>query len=399
MSIIPCEQPDCNHQVVNAAGLRDETRKLKEAVSNCYPDLWPLLEAALAVTAIGLMRDNAKCTALIFVGPPSVGKTTPLMWLAGSRDERFYRSDKFTPASFVSHQANQKKGNLQEKDLLPRIKGKVLLTPEMATYFHGKREELEERFSILARVLDGQGLMTDSGAQGRRGYSGDCKFDWLGATTPLSSMAIEMMGQVGPRLVFYEMTRPRPSVEDLSQALHNPNSAKMDEQCTRAVAHYLTAMRSYYAEGVSSHDVEFPSGMDDKLAALAEILTRLRAPATGVQEYPDRVLWILRNLAVGRALVWGRRQVNYKDIAFVRHVVFSSSATSRGKVLKALAELGGKANLQELASQTGLHEDTVRTHAKELDTVFGLVSVQEGGGRTVTTTVRIRDEWIVALCS
>ncbi len=37
---------------------------------------------------------------------------------------------------------------------------------------------------LLGAILDGQGLKTDSGTHGQRGYEGDYLFAWFGCTTP-----------------------------------------------------------------------------------------------------------------------------------------------------------------------------------------------------------------------
>ena len=41
-----------------------------------------------------------------------------------------------------------------------------------------------ELIGILTRVFDGEGLETDSGVRGRRGYKGEDFFTLMGATTP-----------------------------------------------------------------------------------------------------------------------------------------------------------------------------------------------------------------------
>lgn len=73
----------------------------------------------------------------------------------------------------------------EEVDLLPRIRHKVFLFPELAPLFGLRNEDLLGSFSILTRVLDGQGLSTDSGVHGRRGHTGDYIFAWIGCTTPI----------------------------------------------------------------------------------------------------------------------------------------------------------------------------------------------------------------------
>jgi hypothetical protein len=67
------------------------------------------------------------------------------------------------PAAFVTHAPNVHQEDLKKIDLLPKIRHKVLITPEWAPTFRGKDEDLTERFSLLTPVLDGQGLWIDSG--------------------------------------------------------------------------------------------------------------------------------------------------------------------------------------------------------------------------------------------
>jgi hypothetical protein len=84
----------------------------------------PWLKATLAVSAVRCLQGNTQPVALIAIGAPSSGKTTPISFLApeGNDDElaRFYHhTDHFTAASFVSHQASRTADRLAEMDLLP----------------------------------------------------------------------------------------------------------------------------------------------------------------------------------------------------------------------------------------------------------------------------------------
>ena len=96
-----------------------------------------------------------------------------------------YRSDRFTPRSLVSSAANVGRERLEQVDLLPRIRHRALITPELATIFRGNDDALVDNFAILTALLDGEGLIADSGTHGQRGYTGDYLFVWVGATTPL----------------------------------------------------------------------------------------------------------------------------------------------------------------------------------------------------------------------
>ena len=146
--------------------------EIQKVIAQHFPHLWPAVEAGLAACATLLLADNANPTALIYVGPASSGKTTVARMFEGAKvngDSLVYRSDQFTPAAFVSHAANISKEGLEKVDLLPRIQHKVLLTPDLGTVFRGKTDDLIPRLSVVTRVLDGHGFMSDSGMHGQRG--------------------------------------------------------------------------------------------------------------------------------------------------------------------------------------------------------------------------------------
>jgi hypothetical protein len=56
---------------------------------------------------------------------------------------------------------------LKKIDLLPKIRNKLFLTPELSPMFSVKDDDLNEILGILTRVADGQGYESDSGVQGR----------------------------------------------------------------------------------------------------------------------------------------------------------------------------------------------------------------------------------------
>src|SRR2546422_1049590 len=198
---------------------------LRQTVEQHFPGLWLAVDLGLATCATLLLADNTNPTAVIFVGGASTVKTTVANMFAratvkrtktGSLEPLCYRSDKFTPAAFVSQAANVNANDLAKIDLLPRIKDRVLLTPELAPIFRGNDDELTKTFATVTRVLDGQGLVTDSGTHGQRGYDGRHMFAWIGCTTPLPERAWRIMGQLGSRLFFLLLDTSRStSVDDL----------------------------------------------------------------------------------------------------------------------------------------------------------------------------------------
>ena len=99
------------------------------------------------------------------IGVPSSGKTTVLNFLRGA-DEITYFSDKFTPRSFMSHYSNKNGEDLEKLDLLKRIIKKCFIVPDLGVIFGKRKDDVQESLSILTRVLDGDGLTSDSGTHG-----------------------------------------------------------------------------------------------------------------------------------------------------------------------------------------------------------------------------------------
>ena len=167
---------------------------------------WRLTEAILSTHATLLLDDRKACTGLIVVGGSGVGKTTALNFFNGI-EEQFYRSDDVTPASFVTALPSENEERLEEIDLLPRITHKSLLCPDMATWFAGQTETIRSKMSRMTHLMDGDGFTRDSGSHGQRGYQGDHRFTFIGASTPLQKRAWRVIGSTGNRFVFHEVSK------------------------------------------------------------------------------------------------------------------------------------------------------------------------------------------------
>src|SRR5262245_64066077 len=106
---------------------------VRAVVEENFPGLWPAVDLGLATAATLLVADNVDPVAVIYVGGPSSSKTTVADFFAGHPVT--YVSDNFTPAAFVSHASSVRRDELAKVDLLPRIKHKLLVTPELAPIF------------------------------------------------------------------------------------------------------------------------------------------------------------------------------------------------------------------------------------------------------------------------
>src|SRR5262245_15805692 len=343
-----------------------------------FPDLRCAVDIGLSVAASLLLKDNVNPVAVILVGSPGKSKTTVASMFADH--PQCYRSDNFTPASFVSQAANRRQGDLAKVDLLPRIKHKLLVTPELASIFRGKDDELTKRFSTMTRVLDGQGLLTDSGTQGQRGYKGDYLFAWLGCTTPLDAKVWSLMAQLGSRLFFYSMDAHPPATDE--DLLNDDEGASYRERVERCRVQVGRVIEEMFSECGGPRGVEWNKNADPKpvrnwLARLARLVAAARSvpPAEsdggpGSQEDPRRAYAVLGNLARGHALVNGRRQLTDADLPPVARVAVSSLPHRLARVFLGLVGNGGEPlTIAEAQAALGVRDaETARRAMHDLAT-------------------------------
>ena len=405
---------------------------VRASVEEHFPGLWPAVDLGLATTATLALADNVDPVAVIYVGGPSSSKTTVADMFAdasvtvkdrdakGNEESRslVYLSDNFTPASFVSHAANRTKNDLLNVDLLPRIRHKLLVTPELAPIFRGKETELARTFSILTRVLDGDGLMTDGGTHGRRGYRGDYLFAWLGCTTPFDAVVWRVMAQLGSRLFFLVMNNDKDvGVEDLlASDVGMPYRMRLTK-VREVLPPFLSALFEQCGgvRGVQWDAEGDPHDVKEWIARLATVLAAMRSepvregdPEGGRHEYspakreqPRRAYSVLGNLARGHALVHGRRQLSAVDLPLLAHVVISSMPTECGRVFAALVKRGGEpmktADVQAVLGAK--HPETARRVMEDLER-RGVMHYEKGERPSRENPVpvksgslRFADEW------
>lgn len=178
---------------------------LRCACDKNFPGLWHSMDFMLSIHRILSIKGCTLPFAGIILGPPSSSKTLAIELLRNSKN--VYYTDNFSSKAFVSHNTAVPKEQLEEIDLLPRIKDKCLLAPELSPIFSKKDEDLIEILGILTRILDGHGYQSDSGAHGRRGYSGEHMFTMIGAAVDIPYKVHRQLATLGPKLYFYRMPK------------------------------------------------------------------------------------------------------------------------------------------------------------------------------------------------
>jgi hypothetical protein len=338
-------------------------------LDNFHERMWKVAETVMSVHATLSIDGIESCFGLIVEGPSGVGKTAVLESLEGIQSQ-FYRSDEVTPASFVSHDASRDEGELSSDDLLPRIKHKTLLNPEMANWFGGDWAVRKQKMARLVRVMDGSGFTSDSGTHGRRGYQGDYRFNFVGATTPLDQKDWEMMGHTGNRFLFIEMPGQQDDTDTYRDMLQDEQEfGSKTNEMTKSIQNFLIDL---WEDLGGTNGIQWDKKMDDEivdhLAYLSRLVVHARAPEDGMQEAPPRVVSMIQNLARGHALLHGRRQITVEDLDICARVAISTVPKKRRDLLRELLQLdsGERFKTRDVIDRLGVAHETADDRMKTL---------------------------------
>jgi hypothetical protein len=123
------------------------------------------------------------------------------------------------------------------------------------------------------------------------------------------------------------------------------------------------------------------------------VLTRLRARYSPIDEglvpeHAERALGMLRNFAIGSALIHGHAAVNDYDLAQVAHIALSSGNAGQGRLLRVVLENHGRASSPKVEELLGVSRPTALKYMRGLENA-GLVRLIEGDG-TIPEKVKLR---------
>ena len=328
-------------------------KQWQAVISANFPAYARPAEICAGVVAQLLLNDVANPFALALVDVPSSGKTIILNFF--DVPDLAYTTDNFTPASFVSHASNVKREELAKVDMLPRIRYRTLIVRDLAPIFGVKEDELLKTMGILTRALDGEGLETDSGVHGKRGYKGDWLFMLLAGTTPIPPRVFKVMGTLGSRLFFIALHSNAKTHDQLIAQNRGTARREKEQACREATDLFLRTLWAANPGGVEWNKAGDPEDCLRVIARCAELLAALRGAIqmwqsehdgsvshnVPVIEQPDRINCLFYNLARGHALLCGRSQLAMADLAPVLEVTFDSAPTIRSKVFRSPLEQGG----------------------------------------------------------
>ncbi len=355
----------------------------REAVRQNFPHFLFAAEAALSVMTQILIKDVTNPFALVLVDVPSSGKTITINFFDGL-DGLTYASDKFTPASFVSNSVNVRREDLPNIDLLPRLRYKMFLVRDFATIFSKRDDDLNECLGILTRVLDGEGLKTDTGIHGERACIGEYLFMMLAATTPIPPRVWRMMGSLGSRLFFLNMSSPDKGEEELADQLVAPPAKEKERECRAATGMFLQGLWSLHKDGIDWNRAGDPRECLTAIARCADLLARLRGvmgvskekrgEGNGVEveyqpeivEKPDRINQLFYNFCRGHAVACGRSQIDQEDLRLVAALSLDSAPPKRAKIMRLLIVNGGKVHTPDVERLLGCSKTAALSEMKAM---------------------------------
>jgi predicted transcriptional regulator len=382
-------------------------RNLKNTVELKLPKIWPGLEFGLSSLRILNIDDCTLPLIGVLLGRPGSGKTVAITllskWMYG------YYTDSFSPKAWVSHTTSvNSQEELEAVDMLPKMKDKQFLTPELATLFNLKEDDLRLSLATITRIADGHGFASDSGVYGHRAYR-DTMFTWLGAVVDIPHQVYKVLGSLGPKLYFFRLPFSESSATELLSYITDRDDFNMHYQTIEAT---LFDYLKWFEIGPtlllrtpdSPHLVKMRwDGTKDELDAmqcivnLAILLGHLRREGrayipdrvvmsgdaedegfsyfTGDMEDVQRTATVLKNLARGHALITGKNYVTMEDIPIVLKTVLSTARVERVKAFITLLDSNGSITKIQLANQLHVSPSTAYRFMTELKAI-GLVDVE-----------------------
>lgn len=388
--------------------------QVKQNIEMNFPNRSFAMIVLMSVKAQMLIEGITLPFTLILMGNPSTYKSTILEIISCLPNS--YVSDSFTPKSFVSHASNSKKKDLEKIDLLPRIKHQTLITPELAPLFSGKQDDLIVYFGMLTRILDGRGFQSDSGVHGKRGYSGDYYFTWIGAVIDIPHRVWSLLGNLGPKIFFFRLPEDKKSASEklleIKKSIKENSYVQRLQSSKDKIAGFWYLVQNTF--DVFDKKIIWDTQNDDqevldRIIELAMVLANLRGTIptwqtnnsggslynfeAPIKEDPSRASNAFYNLARGHAVIHGRNYITKEDLVVVIPTALSSAPRERVELFRHLIEHEGKLDTEEFMKYAHVSRATALKEMEKMQ-ILGLVVKESINSVTKpVNTVKLRDEF------
>jgi hypothetical protein len=337
---------------------------------------------------------------LYLVGPPGCGKT--LLLNSFHQVEGVIVQNRIHAASLVSGW----QGSGKDPSLLPRFIGNCVFFPDWTEMLQQPDWKKKDAYGVLRGAFDGFTF---------RHFGNDLERIYVGTFTLVASVtdAIHSVQDaiLGERMMKFQMrSLPRRSMEDLLRAV--ALSAHQGSERTEGAQKVLAEFLDQDIGEVNPREV-FPDWALRKLIALAQLIAQLRynvewqergyerllgyAPRA---EIGTRIIRQLSKLAMGLALVRGRKQITFEDYRILERIAFDTSIQFHADVVAHLAEKQKGCGEEEICNELRIPRTTLRRRMTDLE-VLGVLSTSKRTVRGKPTVIRklsnkLRRLWDVA---
>lgn len=353
-------------------------------VGERFPTLAMTAEVVCSVVCQLIIEDVHNPFALVLIDKAGSGKTIALNFIKDI-DGLTYSSSDFSPASFVSNIAARSAKQLEQIDLLPRVRWKTLVVKDLAPIMADNDDTLRKRLGMLTDILDGEGYRTDSGVYGQRGYKGDYLFMLVAASTPFPGRVWKLMVGLGHRLFFLGIGSPMKTVDELIGQVRGVSFKVKEKECQDMTGNLLRTVWKRTGRKVVWNQAEDDMAVITIIAQMADLLARFRGDIFVHEERwtkgemltttepriedASRANQCLYNLARGHAVLCGRDYITKEDVWTVVRVAFDTAPNPRPKVLRELLHRNGKVTTGQMQTALGASLSTAR---KELHKMVSL---------------------------
>lgn len=268
------------------------------------------------------------------------------------------------------------------------MKDKVLVTAELGAFLTGNTDRLVEKFGMLTRVLDGEGLCTDTGAHGHRAVEDKIEFSWIGAATDLTPNKHAALSQIGGRILTLDVLLSEADEEMLvNDIIEGFPEQEKDEIVSTIKKFYEVLFATHPKSTLDAKNIKIEKPIATMIAALARVGALLRSHVEKIgedldghaayqtaSEQPFRYARNLQLLASASAILRGSQQVEPIDLAAtILPLVFSSGPSGRHRIFRELALSPNGLSAEELIFASGVGRTSTFEAIKELQ-ALGLLA-------------------------
>jgi hypothetical protein len=345
-----------------------------------------MMDLALAtVVSVRLsMSEETPLVWVLFVGPPSSGKTDVLLAFKLSPSVEFL--DKPTPEMFSSG-AYDTATKKQAKAYLPMLHGRCLVMQDLTTLFSMRQDKVKTILGDLNSIHNGEFTKGTGMALGdvKVSTTHHSEFTFVGAVTHEAvARHHRYMSQIGTRFLLYRVPKMTPAEIKAGYTLADKTDQKALRQTLRELVRdqIAGALAAPFVVSLSHSDNEWLQALS-QLVAVGRTPVRWERIGDGRAEYdavigspegPHRSYKQLRTLLRALVLVSGRHEPTDADRDLIRRVALSSVLGDRAEVLEIL---GTGLTVEQCAKAIRRSDDAARVRLREMVDV-GLLVEQKG---------------------